>query len=163
MTKQAKQYIKENIPYYGKIPTKGRYAGVKAKSWSILSDYTRCRDFILYGTFVDSGEKVRHWRDGDAGHYISMAGHGVYSGFSDKNIHLQSKSGNGWGGQDVGYAFGKELERRYGKKFLLELKKDVQVYAKDDDWFHIEKIKEIYNKFQKLKKKYPNYEYPQYV
>lgn len=163
MTKQTNKYITDNIPYYGKIKTKGRYKGIKAKSWSILSDFVRMRDFIHYGTYVDTGQKVRDWKDGDAGHYISMAGHGVYSGFSQRNIHLQSKSGNGWGGQDIGYAFGKELIKRYGKNYLNSLQEDTKVYAKDDDWFHLRKIEEIHSLFKELKEDYPNYNYPNYI
>lgn len=163
MTKQIKEYIKSNLPYYGKIKPKSRYTGVKAKSWSILSDYVRVRDFIKYGTCVATGERIRDWREGQGGHYYSMGGHGVYSGFSDRNVHLQNAESNAWGGQDVGYAFGKELLRRYGKNYLKELLKETQIHAKDDEWFHVRKIEEIYDKFKKLKKDYPNYNYPEYV
>lgn len=163
MTKQAAKYIKENIPYYGKIKTKSRYSGVKAKSWAILSDYVRMRDFIHYGTCVATGVRFMDWREGQGGHYYSMGGHGVFSGFSDRNVHLQSESSNAWGGQDVGYAFGKELIKRYGKNYLKELQKETQTHAKDDEWFHLRKIEEIYEKFTKLKKDYPKFNYPNYV
>lgn len=151
-------------PYLGKIKSKGRYSGIKAKSWAILSDYVRMRDFIKYGTCVATGMKFSDWRHGDAGHYYSMGGaNGIYSGFSDLNVHLQSKSSNGFGGQDVGYAFGKELQRRYGRSILNKLKEDTKKFAKDDKIFHLNKIQEIYEKFKKLKEENPNYDYPDYL
>lgn len=162
MTNQVKKYIKENIPYYGKIPLKGRYSGVKAKSWSILSDFVRMRDFIKYGRCVASGVKILDWRETDAGHYQSMAGHGVESGFDPMNIHMQSKSSNGWGGNAHGHAFGLELDRRYGSGTAKKLSQ-TRPLVKDDDWFHLRKIEDIMGKFQALKKEYPDFDYPKYL
>jgi len=121
------------------------------------------RDFIKYGRCVATGMKFRDWKDGDAGHYHSMGGHGVYSGFSDLNIHLQSKTSNGFGGQADGHAFGEELKKRYGKNILKRLLLDTQIHAKDNDAFHYNKIQEIYEKFKKLKEENPNYRFPDYL
>lgn len=162
MTKPVKKYIKENIPYFGKIGLKGRYSGVKAKSWSILSDYVRMRDFIKYGRCVATKVKIMYWRDGDAGHFTSMAGHGVESGFDPMNIHLQSKSSNGWGGNADGHAFGIELDRRYGSGTAEKLRQ-TRPLVKDDDWYHLRKIEEIMGKFQALKKEHPDFDYPVYL
>lgn len=162
MTNQVKKYIKENIPYYGKIPLKSRYSGVKAKSWSILSDFVRMRDFILYGRCVATGVKIMDWRDGDAGHFTSMAGHGVESGFDPMNIHLQSKSSNGWGGNADGHAFGLELDRRYGSGTAKKLSQ-TRTLVKDDDWYHLRKIEDIMGKFKALQKEHPDFDYPPYL
>lgn len=72
----------------GKIkPT--RYKKVKGKAWKILSDYVRMRDFIIYRRCVSCGKTINDWKDGDAGHFISMGGHGALTGFNDDNVHLQ--------------------------------------------------------------------------
>ena len=162
MTKQVKNYIKENIPYYGKIETKGRYTGVKAKSWGILSDYVRMRDFIKYGKCVATGVNIIDWRDGDAGHFVSMSGHGVESGFDPMNVHLQSKSSNGWGGNADGYLFGLELDRRYGSGTAKKLRQ-TRPLVKDDDWYHLRKIEQVYALFLELKNEYPDFDYPKYL
>lgn len=163
MTKQVEKYIKENIPYYKKIPHKYRYSGVKDKSWSLLSDYVRCRDYILFdGKCVATGRKIEHWRMGDPGHYKSMANNGVESGFDPMNIHLQSKSSNGWGGAADGHAFGIELDRRYGSGTAEKLRQK-RPMGKDDEWYHLRKIEDIYAKFKDLEKEYPDFDYPEYL
>jgi len=163
MTIRVAKYIKENIPYYGKIKDKSRYTGVKAKSWSIISDFTRVRDFIKFGVCVATGHRFGSYREGQGGHYYSMGGHGVYSGFSVKNVHLQSGISNKCGGQNVGHNFGEELKRRYGMDYLDILLKETQTYAKDDEWFHVRKIEEVYSLFQELKNEYPDADFPEYV
>lgn len=163
MTKQVEKYIKENLPYYKSVPHKYRYSGVKDKSWSLLSDYVRCRDYILFkGKCVATGRKIDHWREGDPGHYVSMAGHGVESGFDPMNIHLQSKSSNGWGGNADGHLFGLELDRRYGSGTAKKLRQ-TRPLVKDDDWYHLRKIEDIWSKFQALKKEHPDFDYPPYL
>lgn len=151
------------LPYYGKIQTKGRYIGIKAKAWSILSDYVRLRDFIKYGTCISSGERINAWGDTDAGHYVTMGGHGVSVGFSDINIHAQSKRDNAWGGMEAGARYKDNLVKRYGEEILKEIEILKHKSVSADDWFFIEKIKEIYDKFSQLKEEYPDYDYPEYM
>lgn len=163
MTKHVAKYIKEHFPYLKSIPHKYRYSGIKDKSWSLLSDYVRCRDYILWGgRCVATGRKIDHWRNGDPGHYVSMAGHGVESGFDPMNIHLQSKSSNGWGGNADGHAFGLEIDRRYGSGTAEKLRQTRPI-TKDDDLYHLQKIDEIWGKFQALKKEHPDFDYPSYL
>lgn len=164
MTIQTKKYIKENIPYYGKIgPSKGRYKGIKGKAWDILSDYVRMRDWLRYKTSVSSGVRIEHWRDGDAGHYYSMSGHGAYLGFYELNIHLQGSMENKIGSAHSGAYYQQELVRRYGTKLLLDLAKYKNETVKADDWYFLERIEYIYGLFQELKKEYPNADYPKYI
>jgi hypothetical protein len=159
MNKRAKELTKQ-IPNYGKI-TASRYKGVKGKAWKILSDYTRMRDFILYGFCVSCGSRIKDWRATDAGHYISMGGHGALTGFSDENIHAQCKKCNLYASQHTGDFYTKEITRRGID--VPELTQRIQKTVKADDFFFIEKILEIREKFINLKQEYPEYDYPEYV
>lgn len=161
-----KELLKKEInslPYYGKIKGKGKYSGVKAKAWGILSDYVRMRDFIKYKTCISSGEIILDWKYCDPGHYFTMGGHGALIGFHDMNIHAQSKSDNVWGGMEAGARYKEGLIKRYGNDILTELERIKNQSVKADDWFFLEKIKEIYQKFKQLKKDYPEYDYPEYM
>lgn len=151
------------MPYYGKITSKGRYSGVKAKAWSILSDYVRCRDFVLYGRCVATGEKIMEWRDTDAGHFYTMAGHGALIGFSHLNIHAQSKMSNKLSSASDGLYFADTLKERYGKDILDTLRDMKNQTVKADDIYFLQKIKEVWSLFQELKAKYPNHNYPDYL
>lgn len=161
MTKRAKELIKQ-IPNYGKI-TPLRYSGLKGKTWKILSDYVRLRDFILYGFCISSGKKIENWNDTDAGHYVSMGGHDALVGFSDINIHAQAKSDNAFGGMEAGARYRDELVRRYGENILVEIENLKRGTVKADDFFFIEKLNEIRSKFLQLKEKYPDFNYPEYL
>jgi len=165
MTKNTKAYIKANLPYYGAIgPSKKRYKGIKGKAWDILSDYVRCRDFYRFkGECVSSGARLNHWRDGDAGHYISMAGHGAYLGFLPENIHLQGKNENQIGSMDTGARFRDTLFKRYGEALLANLELGKQKTVKADDWYFIQVIERMFKLFQQLKKEFPNADFPKYI
>lgn len=161
--KQVKAHIKKYLPYYGKIGTKNRYTGVKAKAWGITSDYVRMRDFLKYRRCVSSGTPIANWKDHDAGHYYSMGGHGAYLGFHHLNIHLQGANENRQGSAHSGAYFRDELVRRYGEELITELTQAKNTTVKADDWYFIEKIKEMYGRFQELKKEHPNADYPRYL
>lgn len=161
MTKQLKEAIKQ-VPYFTKI-TPLRYGGVKGKAWRILSEFTRMRDFIKYGVCISSGKRIDDWKYVDPGHYFTMGGHGALIGFCDMNIHAQSKDDNAWGGMEAGARYKEGLIRRYGESILVELEKIKSQSVKADDWFYLDKIKEIYDKFQQLKKEYPDFDYPDYL
>lgn len=96
---------------------------LQKKLWKLVSDYTRIRDWYQYGgRCVATGKYIEHWSMGDPGHYLSYSiCNGMFK-FDIWNVHLQSKSSNGWGGMADGHAFGEELKRRYGDDFLEELK-----------------------------------------
>ncbi len=163
LTKRLKALIKAEMPYYGAITTKGRYTGVKAKAWAILSDYVRCRDFLRYGKCVATGERVYDWKGSDAGHFIVMASNGALIGFSEMNVHMQSKHSNHLSSAADGAEFERELIRRYGKEIITDLKNLKNATVKADDIFFLNRIKYIYKLFQKLKLEYPNHDYPEYI
>lgn len=162
MTKSLKEYIKVNLPYYTKIDTL-RYNSVKGKSWRLLTDYCRLRDFIKYRSCVSCGSFLSQWRDCDGGHYISMGGHGASIGFSDKNVHAQCSKCNLQASQHTGFYYKEELTRRYGEEIHSELEHLKNTSIKADDFFFVKKIEEIYEKFQSLKRESPDYDYPDYL
>ena len=163
MNKQLKEALKQ-IPYYRAIPRKYRFTNqVKDKAWAILSDYVRCRDFLIYGTCIATDVRIQHWRECDAGHYESMGGHGAALGFSELNVHAQSKISNKLSPPADGARFKENLIKRYGKKILKEIE-SLKPLIKADDWYFLERIQYIYNKFLELKKKFPDfYEFPDYI
>jgi hypothetical protein len=159
-----KDYIALKVPYFSKITRKYRFEGViKDRAWAILSDYVRMRDFILYGTCVATGSKIGHWRDGDAGHFYSMGGHGALSGFDPFNVHLQSKHSNHMSSFADGAPFERELVRRYGEWIIKHLRDQANATVKADDFFFIQKIRGVYDDFLLLKEQHPNYDYPEYL
>jgi hypothetical protein len=163
VSKRIKEYIKLNLPYYGSIPSKGRYKGVKGKAWDILSDYTRCRDYVKYGRCVATGKRILDWKESDAGHFITMAGHGALVGFDEMNVHMQSKNSNQLSSAEDGAEFEREIIRRYGEGVTKHLKATKLETVKADDLFFLGRIKHIYKLFQELKAKYPNHNYPDYI
>lgn len=164
MTKQAQKFIKENLPYFTKIERKKRYKDViKDRAWSILSDYCRQRDWIIYGTCISSGTKIEDWRYADPGHFHNMGAHGAELGFHHLNVHLQSKYDNMLSEFASGKKYQDELVRRYGEAILGELEALKNVSVKADDWYFIRKLQETYTRYQELKEKYPDYEYPKYL
>ena len=167
MTKYTKKYLDENVPYFKSIVRKYRYSGssgaIKDKAWSLLSDYVRCRDFILYGTCVATGNRIADWRESDAGHFYTMSGHGALIGFDDMNVHMQSKNSNQLSSAADGAEFERTLVNRYGVGVLKHLRATKLETVKADDFFFIKKIQEIWPKFQDLKVQYPNHSYPDYL
>ena len=163
MTNNTKNYIKENIPYYTKLPCH-RYKGVRGKAWAFLSQYVRIRDFIKYRSCVATGHRIEDWKECDAGHFITMGGHGAQLGFNVLNVHAQSKNSNRQSGADEGADFERELVRRYGQKVVDDLRKMKHATPiKADDFFFIKKIQEVYKLFQGLKIVYPDYDFPSYI
>lgn len=95
---------------------------LQKRLWRLVSDFVRIRDWYTYnGQCIATGSKIRHWSEGDAGHWKSYSVcRGMFK-FAPINIHLQSKSSNGWGGQEIGHTFGENLKRRYHSEILEEI------------------------------------------
>jgi hypothetical protein len=163
MTKREKEYIKSSVPYYGKIPTKGRYTGIKAKAWAILSDFVRCRDWHRYRTCVATGQRIENWRDSDAGHYVPMASHGANIGFDTMNIHMQSKISNKLSSAEDGAMFKETLLDRYGDRIIRDIEESKRKTVKADSWFFIQKIEQVHSAFVRLMDEFPGGDYPDYM
>lgn len=163
MNKQVTAKIK-TIPYYGRITRKYRFKNsVKDKAWAILSDYVRMRDFITYGTCISSGRRIYDWRESDAGHYESMAGHGALVGFSDLNVHMQSKNDNQLSSMATGAKYRDELISRYGEGIIAKITRMKNSTVKADDWFFIERIEDVNRMFMALAEMHPSHDFPEYV
>ena len=165
MNKQSAKYIKENIPYYGKLGTateRGKDALAK-KAWTITSQYVRMRDFIQYRNCVSCKKAIQDWRDTDPAHYHSFAGNGALSGFNLMNIHMSCKHCNGFRGAAAGHEMAEEIKKRYGDEIINELYQVKLQSVRADDWFYIGVIENVYKLFVFLKETYPDYDYPEYV
>lgn len=99
-----------------------RYTGIKGCLWAIFSDYIRLRDFLKYGRCVSCPHRFENWRDGDAGHYISVTRGNWHTLFDERNVNLQCKRCNNpkWT-PDASIPYRVELERRWGVGVADEL------------------------------------------
>lgn len=93
-----------------------------ASKW--LSRYIRVRDCIgdYIGVCCTCGRRdnIKHM---DAGHFISR-GKGGVSGvyFDERNVHIQCKGCNAWGGSQTLDRYKEFIIQKYGKDVLKELK-----------------------------------------
>ena len=87
---------KHLIPdYIGWIERKYRYREpYRDRCWSILSDYVRIRDFLIYGKEISNNKRINNWRETDAGHYLPIGSTGAYLGFSQYNVHAEDPIAN---------------------------------------------------------------------
>lgn len=137
-------------------PSTSHGSGITQKRlWRVVSDLVRIRDWYKYKTCVATGVPIARWQDGQAGHYISYSVcRGMYK-FFEGNIYLQSASSNGWGGMEIGHAFGEELKRRGIDTDVLR-KDNFQTELKITEEMVIEKIEDILEKMKDLPEK-PSY------
>lgn len=97
---------------------------LQKRLWRLVSDFVRIRDWYRYdGRCVATGRYIAHWTLGDAGHFISWSKCNGMFKFDRSNIHLQSKSSNGWGDRDDWKAFEKELVRRVNPDIVEALER----------------------------------------
>lgn len=165
MTKNVQKYIKENIPYYGKIPSstpRGKDT-LRKKSWCITSDFIRLRDYIKYGYCVSCGKPCSEWRNTDPAHFHSFAGNGVLSGFNLMNMHMSCKHCNGFRGAVAGHEMANEIVLRYGEGIIKELNEVRNKTTKADDFFFISIIENVHSLLKVLKENNQDYEFPEYV
>lgn len=106
---------------------------LQKRLWKLVSDYVRIRDFYQYGTCIATGKKIAHWKDGDAGHFISYSKCNGLFKFDERNIHLQSKRSNGFGDRDDWKQYETELGMRYGDGHVSLLE--------DENSFHQKHLK----------------------
>ena len=128
---------------------------LQKRLWRLVSDYTRIRDWYLYGRCVASGKPLGHWKEGQGGHFIHYSKcNGIFK-FSEKNVFLQDAESNAWGGMEIGHAFGAELERRgIDTDALRAENRDTE--KKLNDTLVISKIEDILGKMIELPEK-PEY------
>ena len=115
----------KNLPKWVKAIPESQSHGsgtLQKRLWRVISDFVRIRDWYTYkGECIATGAKISNWREGDAGHWKSYAVCNGLFKFAPINIHLQSKTSNGWGGQELGHSFGENLKKRYRPTILEEI------------------------------------------
>lgn len=130
-----------------------RYTGLKGVLWAIFSMYTRKRDFILYnGRCVSCSATLNDWKDGDAGHYVSVTRGNFWSLFFEKNVHLQCKRcNNPYWTPDASIPMAFEVDRRCGKGTANMIFKKSQEYSSSYSELEYMREIELYKeKFAKL-------------
>lgn len=103
---------------------------LQKRLWRVTSDYVRLRDWYTWNKeCIATQQAIRHWSEGDAGHWKSYSVcRGLFK-FDPLNIHLQSKTSNGWGGQEIGHQFGENMKKRYGEDILEKLTRLNQAHS----------------------------------
>ncbi len=80
--------------------------------WRLVSDYVRIHDWYKYHKCIATGRYIDHWKDGQAGHFISYSKcNGIFK-FDIDNIFLQSAYSNAWGDYDDWLEFEKQIKLR---------------------------------------------------
>lgn len=107
----------KNLPKWVKsIPESTSHGSgtLQKRLWRLTSDYVRIRDWYAHkGLCVATGAYIRHWTEGQAGHFKAYSKcNGMYK-FNVRNIHLQAASSNNWGTMDDWFDYAKELEKRH--------------------------------------------------
>lgn len=91
---------------------------IQKRLWRLKSDFVRIRDWTAFGTFIDTGEPIRHWNDAQAGHWRSWAEcRGMFK-FHEMNIHAQSPKGNSWPTSTTWENYRRNLVNRYNEDFV---------------------------------------------
>ncbi len=130
-----------------------RYTGLKGVLWAIFSMYIRKRDFILHnGRCVSCSGILNDWKEGDAGHYVSVTRGNFATLFDERNVHLQCKRCNNpeWT-PDASIPYSYELDRRCGKGTADKIYKLSDMYAGSySELEYMREIEKYKEKFAKL-------------
>lgn len=119
---------------------------LKQKLDQIFSRYVRLRDSdeYGYGRCITCGTR-KHWSEADAGHFVTRGKLSIR--YDEMNVHLQCKQCNMTGEQ---YAYGQELERRFGKKAVLDLIKKGNTLCRFTASEYTEMIKDYQQRVNEL-------------
>lgn len=114
--KKPKKFKKDLWAEFGlNQPRYIRYTGLQGVLWYVLSQYVRKTEFKEYGgKCVDQcGAEISSWEESDCGHFRSAKS--LSTRFLRENLGIQRKYCNSpRGGNGNQYAFGLEIDRRYG-------------------------------------------------
>jgi hypothetical protein len=116
------------------------------KLWKLVSEYTRRRSANKDGYVrCFTCEKIDHWKNMDAGHFIDKSICGAELYFDERNLRPQCTRCNRYlsGAKDV---YARELVRAYGAKILDELFATKKIIRKWDDERYLKEIE----KYKKL-------------
>lgn len=116
----SKAKVPKGLPSWIKAIPEGAHGSgtLQKRLWRLTSDYVRIRDFLEFGTYIDSGEKILDWNDAQAGHWRSYSQcHGMYK-FNIDNIHAQTPKGNSWPTGTTWDNYRRNLIKRYGEEYV---------------------------------------------
>lgn len=111
---------KKGIPAWLRAIPEGSHGSgtLQKRLWRLKSDYVRIRDFLEFGTFVDTGERIEDWNHAQAGHYRSYNECNGMFKFHWMNIHAQSPKGNSFPTSTTWEKYKETLVYRYGKDII---------------------------------------------
>ena len=103
----------------------------KKQVWDLFSRYIRLRDCLKTTGDVNYGKCITCSRlckltEADAGHFVSRRFNSVL--FDERNVHLQCKQCNGFGGQILEYR--RQIIKLYGEGADIELEDKAQEIKK---------------------------------
>jgi hypothetical protein len=133
------------------VRSTGRWVGPIGTLWTIFSMYTRKRDWLLFGGECCSCEMILpHWRDGDAGHFISVSRGNNSTVMHPKNVGLQCKNCNNPDmSPDSSIPYAKKIDQRYGKgtadELWLLLQVSVQAMSELEIYREIDRYKKLFD------------------
>jgi hypothetical protein len=105
---------------HGNNPTQKRF-------WTLISAFTRQRDYKKYGRCVSCEARLSRWQDYHGGHYKPYGASNSYAKYSLLNVHAQCPGCNmalKHSDATVGHAFAKTLVKRYGEDHLDKIEQE---------------------------------------
>ena len=128
---------------------------LKKKLWKLFSLYIRQRDADYRGiaTCVSCG-KQKHWKEGDAGHFIDGRHNSIL--FDPRNVNFQCKGCNGGlmrgreKPKDVKKNYERFMIRKYGQAVVDELK----ALDKQEKRFTPKELEDLIKHYREELKKY---------
>lgn len=115
--------VPRGTPAWVKAIPMGKHGSghLQKRLWRLKSDFVRIRDWTAFGTFIDTGEPIRHWNDAQAGHYRSYAEcRGMFK-FHEMNIHAQTAQGNSWPTSTTWENYRNNLTARYNPEYIAAI------------------------------------------
>lgn len=98
---------------------------IQKKTWKVISDYVRIKDYYSYGGQCVSCETFfESWKDGQCGHFKSWGASNSYGKYYLYNLALQCPHCNHIDDGAIGFNFGAELMHRYGLDVIEKIEQE---------------------------------------
>lgn len=139
---------------YGVKMSYWRYDGRKGIYWSLVSEYVRKRDMLLYGACISCGNPFTEVKEVQAGHYAPAGNCGFGLLFDLDNIHAECPRCNNphiSPGKLIQYRT--NLVKRYGEDWVKKLDERYNKKVMMKEWYaaeYHEKILEMQEKIKSL-------------
>ena len=118
----TKKTIK-GLPAWLKAIPEGKHGSgtLQKRLWRLTSDFVRIRDWVEFGEFIDTGERIIHWNDAQGGHWRSWPECNGMFKFNEMNIHAQTARGNSWPTSQTWENYRRNLVNRYSEEFVIAI------------------------------------------